>query len=615
MNSSRKDARHRALRWQIERYADRLVALDRLSGRLTWVRLGTFAGGSLVSAAIAFAGALGWAFGGFAITFVVFGVVARYHRRALDGMRRFEGHLAIKRAQLARMELDWDAIPLAFITSPRAEYPVERDIDLVGDRSLHRLLDTCVSRAGSIRLRDWLADVVPDQAQIQRRQQLVRELAPLWAFRDRLHLNGSLSQRGTLRRWDGQRLQAWLAGVSPSGTLNTAMPVLTLLALSNTLLFALFVLGLLPPLWVGPFMVYAGLYLWHVQRMGDPFELGLALRDPLDDLRAVFDGLEAFPYGRSPALRALCAPFTDSRQRPSTQLARLSRVLAAASLRRNPLLWSLVSAVIPWDVYIMRLLERRRDELSGLLPQWLDIWYELEALSALANLAYLNPGYAFPQLVADRAQPILSAQALGHPLIPDAQRVCNDVTLSAPGDLLLITGSNMSGKSTFLRTAGVNLALAYAGGPVAAAVLHVRPLRLFTCIRVTDSLADGISYFYAEVQRLKTLLDELAREHEAPVLFLIDEIFRGTNNRERLIGSRAYIRAAIGQNGVGILATHDLELVHLADDIPQITNMHFAETIVDGRMAFDYTLRPGPCPTTNALLIMRMAGLPVPDAP
>jgi len=175
----------------------------------------------------------------------------------------------------------------------------------------------------------------------------------------------------------------------------------------------------------------------------------------------------------------------------------------------------------------------------------------------------------------------------------------------------MITGSNMSGKSTFLKTLGINLSLAFAGGPVCADHLETSPLRLFACIKVGDSVTDGFSFFYAEVKRLKTLLEELRNEQAFPLFFLIDEIFKGTNNRERLIGSRAYIRALVGQKGFGAISTHDLELTALAEAFPQIHNYHFREEVVDGKMVFDYKIHSGPCPTTNALKIMQLAGLPV----
>jgi DNA mismatch repair ATPase MutS len=183
--------------------------------------------------------------------------------------------------------------------------------------------------------------------------------------------------------------------------------------------------------------------------------------------------------------------------------------------------------------------------------------------------------------------------------------------LNKSGEAFIVTGSNMSGKSSFLKTIGVNLCLAYAGGPVNAGSFHSALFRIFTCIKINDSIVDGFSFFYTEVKRLKALLDALQVNHQLPLLFLIDEIFKGTNNRERLVGSRSYIRSLIGQNGAGLIATHDLELIKLADDFPDITNCHFREKVTDGKMVFDYKLRPGPCPTTNALKIMRMEGLPV----
>src|SRR5262249_27796119 len=234
--------------------------------------------------------------------------------------------------------------------------------------------------------------------------------------------------------------------------------------------------------------------------------------------------------------------------------------------------------------------------------------------NALAHFGYLHPDFVFPDVLpvtTPPAQPILSARGLGHPLLRTEVRVCNDFTFAHLGEMALITGSNMSGKSTFLRTLGVNLCLAYAGAPVNATALQTVVLRLFTCIKISDSVTDGISYFYAEVRRLKALLCALTAAELIPLCFLIDEIFRGTNNRERLIGSQAYICALAHGHGVGVISTHDLELVTLADSVPHIHNYHFREEVHDGRMVFDYKLRLGPCPTTNALKIMQMEGLPV----
>jgi hypothetical protein len=601
----RKQQRKRGLQRQIARVGFRLEALNRVSSRYAWARLITFVTGIVVGALLVYAveylpGAV-W----IVIWLSGFSALARYHNRVKDSITRHNRWRAIKTEHLARMALEWSALPPALFSGARPDHPLELDLDLVGKNGLHRLLDTCVTHDGSARLRDWLAGGEPDMQPIAARQRLVRELVALPIFRDKLRLSFGPSDR----RWRSDRVTAWLSPPPLTGSVRPLLIGLTALAMLNVVLLLLNALAGFPALWRVSFLVYFTLYLWRVLTLDDPFSAALALRDPLEELRSVSAYLETYHYKDGSALRDLCAPFLDAERRPSAQLARVTRVVSAASVRKNPMLWIIVSVALPWDMFVLHWLNRSRTALSELLPQWLDVWFELEALSALATLAYLNPDYIFPEFIS--GTPVFEARHLGHPLIPDDERVCNDFSVERLGQLAMITGSNMSGKSTFLRTVGVNQCLAYAGGPVVAQLYRTVPLRVFTCIRVTDSLADGISYFYAEVKRLKALLVALEADHPYPLLFLIDEIFRGTNNRERLIGSRSYIRALVSQNGIGVLSTHDLELVHLADDIPQITNYHFAETIADSRMTFDYRLRPGPCPTTNALKIMQMEGLPV----
>jgi DNA mismatch repair ATPase MutS len=263
-------------------------------------------------------------------------------------------------------------------------------------------------------------------------------------------------------------------------------------------------------------------------------------------------------------------------------------------------------------------LEQLRRDVLLQYPVWLETLAELEAACAMGNFAYLNPDYHWPSVpqvtTIGNGQPArLSAKSLGHPLIPPRKRMTNDLELRGVGQVVLITGSNMSGKSTFLRTIGINACLAQAGAPVCAASFEWTWIRISCCIRVDDSLEAGLSFFYAEVKRLKRLLEAAEDWSAPPVLFLIDEIFKGTNNRERLIGSRSYISALACSNGFGLVTTHDLELTEMESEIPQATNAHFQETVEAKELRFDYKLRPGPCPTTNALRIMALEGLPVPE--
>jgi hypothetical protein len=388
--------------------------------------------------------------------------------------------------------------------------------------------------------------------------------------------------------------------------------LLAALAAINLALLGLDWAGVLPPLWPISWVVY-GLVLATQLRFARPlFEDAYFLESNLRRLGVVFTFLETYRYGRRAGVEKVCSPFLAEGERPSAHLRRVTAVLTLAGLRQNPFLWLALNALVPWDLYTAYRLEQCKAALRRRLPLWLDRWYELEALNSLATFAWLNPAATLPTVTSGGAGPLFAATAVAHPLIPRAGRVSNDFHVAHLGDIAIVTGSNMAGKSSFLRALGVNLALAYAGGPVVADCLQTRLFRLYTSIRVADSVTDGFSYFYAEVRRLQALLAALGEAgEERPLFFLIDEIFRGTNNRERLIGSRSFVRALAGQRGVGLIATHDLELVRLADENPVIRNFHFRDDVIGGQMVFDYTLRPGPCPTTNALKIMRLAGLPV----
>jgi len=598
---------------QIERLERRIDSLRAGSRRYSWGRLG------ILIAGIA-AGFLAYTFGGetacwiaIALFVVIFIAVATLHKRLENGLARQIIWRDIKAAHAARVRLDWEKIPRTAATAPDPEHPFESDLDLSGPRSLHHLLDTAVTAEGSARLREWLLSPPESLATIERRRELVGELTPLTLFRDKLALHTRLVSKRSGEQWEANHLLESFGEAVPIAPLRLALAASSILAAATAALFIATLLISLPPYWYITFGVYALLLLSKHGTTKETLENALAMEMALSKFTAGFRHIESFGFAGRPGLRRLCAPFLEGENRPSRHLGRISRIVAAVSFQANPLLWMLVNVVAPVNLYLAYRLAQSRESLTRHLPVWLDVWFELEALGSLANFAELNPDYTFPAIdpAATDGTPVFAASGLGHPLIARARKARNDFAFDRLGDITLITGSNMAGKSTFLRTLGINLALAYAGGPVDAASLRTIVFRVFTSIRINDSLSDGFSFFYAEVRRLRRLLTELERSGERPLFFLVDEIFRGTNNRERLIGSSAYIRALARGNGVGVIATHDLELVHLAEAIPQITNRHFRERVADGRMVFDYLLRPGPCPTTNALVIMRMAGLPV----
>lgn len=592
----------------------RLQWLELVSRRYSRVRAGIVLTGiltALIMSRVVSEGVTWMAIGAFVAGFIG---VASYHNRVKDSIKRHTIWRYLKGTHVARMTLDWSHIPSSPAAPPEADHPFETDLNLTGERSLHQLLDATITAAGSARLRTWLLHPLTDPVQVRDRQDIVRELVPLTTFRDRLTLNGALVAWEPHARWDSETLRHWLERPFVQSSLIPWLAMLGLLAGANILLGFLHALSLAPALWIVSLTVYIVLYHIKHRDLSALFTEAFHLEKTLNHFRAVLLYLEDRGYGCTPHLARLCRPFWQADIRPSTSLRKIARIAGAASIQQGNIVGPLVNLILPWDLYFAHRFTQYKEEVRTSLPMWLETWHELEALNALAHFGYLNPDCAFPEvrsITDDNRQPVFRAHHLGHPLLPDDVRVCNDVVMARLGEMVMVTGSNMSGKSTFLRTLGVNLCLAFSGGPVMASSLHTLPFRLYTCITVNDSVTDGISYFYAEVRRLKALLQALRERHAFPLFFLIDEIFRGTNNRERLIGSRAYIQALIGAQGVGVVSTHDLELIKLADEVNGIHNAHFREEVVHGHMVFDYKLRPGPCPTTNALTIMRMEGLPV----
>jgi len=612
-----KQARLRALENQIKRLQRRIYNLDQRSNRIGWIRVAIFFAGALLSILAYFL--VGWWLFliGVVITLTIFSVVAYFHGCIDRSITRHKIWMQIKATQVARIKLDWDGIPPVHSPEPRADHPFEIDLDITGRRSLHQLVNTATSMEGRQRLRDWFLDTLPDLQAIRKRQALIQELAPLTIFRDKLLMKSMLATKNVAESWERKKLLNWLNEHTTSRPLLPLLFMSLFLSVLTICLLLLNLLALIPQYWIISLLLTILFLFVTKDQRGDLFEDAYQLRDAFAQLSLVLEYLETYHYGKNSNLRSLCEPFfLDRERRPSMLLKKIARVAWAATLRKNLLLWVSINVLVPWDFYFAYRFNQYKFQVAVDLPTWLDVWCELEALNSLASFAYLNPGYVLPEVTScadqDSDNIALRACGLGHPLIPEEHKVVNDFAINELGEIDIITGSNMSGKSTFLRTLGINLCLAYAGGPVNASTFKISLFRLFTCIKISDSVTEGYSYFYAEVRRLKALLNELeSSDSHMPLFFLIDEIFKGTNNRERRIGSESYISALTGRDCLGVISTHDLELVKLADKLPEIRNYHFKEDVIDGEMVFDYVLRPGPSPTTNALKIMQMEGLPV----
>lgn len=590
----------------------------RASARFTSWRLAIFAVGLFGSI---LPHKLGWPLLGnatLAASVILFLIVAWYHNRLEDRLHRLRRWQGIKQIHLARMRLNWTDIPFRPVTAPE-RHGYATDLDLTGPHSLLHLIDNTISSQGQDRLASWLFDQPPQPSQWTGRQALIRELTPLSLLRDRLSLEAQAVEDADI---DGRRLLLVLQKRMDNSSFMPMLLTETVLALATAgLLLADLSYGL-GNYWMLSFGLYAVLFLSVRSRSEEIFDHAQSLHRQLERLSAVLGYLERRSYRDSPRLAQLCRPLLQPHSRPSTSLKLAASLMNRLSVRAHPLVHYLINAIGPWDLYHTYRLQHLQDRIAAVAPQWFELLAELDAAASLATFAYLHPDYPWPSLHqpdaashANGTGPILEAEGLAHPLIPAGVRVANHIALQGRGRMFLVTGSNMSGKSTFLRTIGINTCLAQAGGPVCATSFRWSLLRIGSCIRVDDSLDGGLSFFYAEVKRLKTILDRAQDMEGPPVLWLIDEVFKGTNNRERLIGGRALIAALVGGNGFGLVTTHDLELTELERQLHNVTNVHFQETVAEGALHFDYRLKPGPCPTTNALRIMALEGLPVKSPP
>ena len=547
---------------------------------------------------------------------ILFLTVTYFHGALKSRLHRLTRWQQIKTTNLARLRLDWQEIPHQTFPTPD-NHPYANDLDIVGPQSLLRLLDTTLSLPGQNRLTQWILEQHEHPltfSEWTHRQTLIQEIAQLPLLRDRMTLEAQLVSEKPL---DGEKIHSLLKhGVE--------IPHLTLrLVGSITLCVSTLILGVLaagtgmPGYWTLSFGLYVMLYFLTAGYVAPVFGRVLDLHHELEKLVAVLQRLENHRFTNQPQLSQLCEPMITKENRPTVVLKQLARICSGLSIKAHPLVHIVINAVMPWDLTFAYRLNTTCDRLQARLPVWMDRLATLDAASALGTFAYLNPDYTWPtqeQPSSRQADSGFTAKRIGHPLISSQSRVYNSLSFRELGQVLLVTGSNMSGKSTFLRTIGINICLAQAGAPVCAQHFSWTWLRVFCCIRVTDSLAEGLSYFYAEVKRLKIVLDAVNERDGHPVLFLIDEIYKGTNNRERLGGSQAFIQALQTGNGLGLLSTHDLELAQLETNGSRVNNVHFQESVDEGKLQFDYQLRPGPCPTTNALRIMEQEGLPVPKS-
>jgi hypothetical protein len=598
-----------------DRYTSLRDEQRRRSALLAKLRLATF-----LPAVAAFVWWLGF-FGGMpafvlaVALLLAFGVLVVRHARVEERAARFEALRLVNVRGSARLARDWDALPPAPAPAGAAVdgHPYAIDLDVFGRASLFQWIGPAATEAGGVTLARWLLSPA-SPAEIRSRQAAIAELAALPEWREALAAFGVLGAGA--RRESLATFLRWAESPRPAvrwpGLLRA---VVYLIVATLWMLGGLHFSGLMPnSLWGIPLL--AGMILsfataWPLTRA---FEEAGAGERTLAQYAGIFAHIASQRFA-SPGLAAIQQRMTaEGRPAPEAMRA-LNRILSFADLRRGAaLLHFPIQALTLWDFHCLFALERWRRAAGVHVGGWFDAAGELDALSCLAAIHHDNPGWRFPELtsgvVTDRSY---RAVALGHPLLPDDRRVANDVELGPPGTVLLVTGSNMSGKSTLLRAIGANAVLAQCGAPACAESLRLPPCDVQTSIRIQDSLEQGVSYFMAALARLKGVVDAAEREPgDRALLYLLDEILQGTNSAERGIAVQAVARHLLDAGAVGAMTTHDLNIAAEEPLKSTARLVHFTETVdEDGTMRFDYRLREGIATSRNALRLMQLIGIDI----
>jgi hypothetical protein len=578
--------------------AETHARLSRLDERLSYARLAAVAATALALALALFSGILPAWIAAFPIA--AFVALAVWHDRVLRAGDCARRAIAFYDHGLARVDDRWHGTGETGARFLDEDHLYARDLDLFGPDSLFQLISRARTHLGEEVLARWLTSP-SDLGTIRLRQTAIAELRAQLDFREALATAG-----GASRDIDTVALSAWASATpAPESLLLRATAVAFAIAIFATLGWWIRG-GPITPLVLALMlkMLLTRSSRTRVARVVRGVEKPLAQLDILADTLALIEQAQF----TSPRLADIRAEMIGNGVLPSRAIRRLKRLADWLDWRKNAF-FAPFSAAVSWPLHLASAIETWRRVFGSKVLVWISAVAEYEALSSLAAYAYEHPDDPFPEFI-ETGPAQFHGLALGHPLLPAARMVRNDVALSHDLPLLIVSGSNMSGKSTLLRTVGVNVVLAMTGAPVRAARLRMTPLTIGATLHVHDSLQAGKSRFFAEISRIRAIAD-LSTGRPEP-LFLLDELFQGTNSHDRKIGAEALLNSLIDRGAIGLTTTHDLALTAIAEQSGgRIANVHFEDQLSDGELLFDYRMRPGPVTHSNALALMRAVGLPV----
>lgn len=535
-----------------------------------------------------------------ALPVVAFAGIAFWHSRILRSRELAQRAVAFYERGLARVEDRWAGSGETGDRFADPHHVYAADLDLFGDASLFQLLSAARTRIGEETLAGWL--LAPAKAnEIGERHAAVSELRNELDLREDLAVLGEDARVGVhpaeLVSWaesPNQMKWPWMVWLAP---------VLAALAVFSVIVWAVWDV-------ISPLVIVVAVEAFFTYRLRGPIDTTVhgtekALHD-LDLLSAVLAVVEEHAF-RGERLQELQRELMSGGVRASQAIASLRTLVDFINSRHNVLV-RIIDAPLMYSVQVALAAERWRKAHGNAVSQWLSVVGQVEALLSLAAYSYEHPGDPLPEFIGGEAS--FDAHDLGHPLLPAAVCVRNDVSIGGKSRVLLISGSNMSGKSTLLRAVGINTVLAMAGAPVRTRRLQMTALQVGASIRINDSLQEGSSRFYAEITRLRQILDLAGGD--PPLLFLLDELLQGTNSKDRRIGGEGIVRALVDRGAIGLVSTHDLALTDIGGSLDgHLHNVHFQDELANGRMTFDYKLREGVVTKSNGLELMRSIGLDV----
>ncbi|MCD2345500.1 MutS family DNA mismatch repair protein [Clostridium guangxiense] len=546
--------------------------------------------------------------------FMIFGTVLSYilfiyllsiHSKISYNLLRIKNMIEVNEKYLKRLDGTWTSFEDCGIDKVDEEKPYLTDLDILGEKSLFQLINTTKTFFGREKLIAILKNPDKDINKIKERQEAVRELGEKLDFTQKIEGEGIINKNTVenptqLLDYVENLKRAFSSPIAK--IISWVVPVITIITSIIIVYYKL-----------DRYYGYIGLFFTiHLLINGIGYAKISPVLGPIykrkNDLESYFNILKLIENEefKSSYLKELKEKLIFDGKSANTILKELTSIVERIEYTSNIIGYVILSVIFFWDYHRLFEFENWKSKYGKYIREWLDVIGEFESLSSLSAVFHLNSKLTFPEF--SKEQLVFSGKEIGHPLIDEKTRIYNDVDMT--DSIFIITGSNMSGKTTFLRTVGINLVLAYAGAPVCGKKLTCSVVDIYTSMRITDDLNRGMSTFYVELIRMKKMIENIKTKH--PMIFLIDEIFRGTNSNDRIVGAKSVLKSLNEKWVFGLISTHDFELCNLEyDDKNRIKNYHFSESYEGNKIKFDYKLKKGRSDTTNAKYLMKMIGIDI----